>query len=243
MKLHEIKLGKSMSIIGVFCAAVAGGLIADQLVDTGPVVCLVDPTCRTLTKNEQEMLRPVFGNALPYGDIRVFKRPPIHKVFSEDHIGSAFFNNVYLTKEAGPQQDDFGLSVNPDSKEDVIGDDIFVHEISHVWQNQQRRSPIILDELDYYYEIKPDSVFSDFNREQQAEIIRTYFVLRREILRDQEKLNLPEHSPTTQGLAKALVPKCQRFLEHQRLLEKILPLEPVNTCRVPATERLSHPDL
>lgn len=226
-----MKLGKSMSLVGVFCAAVAGGMVADALVDTGPVVCLVDPTCRDLTQNEQKMLRPIFGNTLPYAEIKVFKRPPLLKLFADGHIGSVFHKNVYLTKDAGPQQDDYGLSADPVFGGDVIGDDIFVHEIAHIWQNQKVGHPFNLEEQDYYYEIKPDSVFSDFNFEQQAEIIRTYFVLRREIIRDTKQMDAfgtPEEE--RQLLDRTMSAKCSRMVPHQKILEKVLPFEPLTVC-------------
>lgn len=230
-----MKLGKSLSLVGIFCAAVAGGMIADAVVDTGPVVCLVDPTCRSLTKNEQRMLRPLFGDTLPYSEIKVFRRPPLLKLFSDGHIASAFNNNVYLTKEAGPQQDDFGLSVDPDSGADVTGDDIFVHEVAHIWQNQRGGHSYVLEDMEYYYEIKPHSVFSDFNREQQAEIIRTYFVLKRDILRYQDKSEQTQMpSDNHRLLNKSLALQCERLQSHQKLLENVLPLEPFSTCTQPA---------
>lgn len=226
-----MRLNKTFSIVGIFLAAVAGGMIADTLVDTGPVVCLVDPTCRQLTENEQALLKPIFGDSLPYSDIRIYRRPSLHKLFSEGNIATAHNNNVYLTKDAGPQQADFGLGKDPASGVTVTGDDIFVHEIAHVWQNQTSGGSFSFKELDYYYEIKPNSLFRDFNREQQAEIIRSYFEQRRDIIRDHAQIEALATPDENRRLLKKLLPgKCGNLVTHQRVLEKVLPLEPVTVC-------------
>ncbi len=58
--------------------AVAVGLAADMMFDTGPAVCKIDPTCRKLTSDEIALAKPLFGNTIRYKDVLVFERHALY---------------------------------------------------------------------------------------------------------------------------------------------------------------------
>ena len=63
---------------------------------------------------------------------------------------------------------------------DLDAQGLFIHEMTHVWQHQQgvnlilKRHPF----MRYDYSIKPGWRLERYNLEQQAEIVRHYFMLK-----------------------------------------------------------------
>jgi len=61
---------------------------------------------------------------------------------------------------------------------DAFNFGLFMHEMTHIWQNQdhpvRHRLSWLFDSKEYGYDLSPDSRFEDFSIEQQAAIIEDY---------------------------------------------------------------------
>ena len=125
-----------------------------------------------LTKGETEMVESIFGDEINTANIR--------KHFKDkSHITHVLPGKVGTVLPPHSHIDFFGKDVH---SADYSGDDsrragLFIHETTHVWQNQNHNWR--LDKLHkcrvYDYTLKPTSTFRDFGVEQQAEIIEDYY--------------------------------------------------------------------
>ncbi|MFN3945692.1 MAG: vgr related protein [Allosphingosinicella sp.] len=135
----------------------------------------IDPAVpRALTPGEVALARTVFGAAIDYDAVTVNRRrwfpfQPVDTVMAPDghiwiHPRSALWRDDYAEARPGLQ----GL---------------FVHELVHVWQAQRRgrwylalmRHPFCR----YRYVHRPGWPLERYGLEQQAEIVRHVFLLRR----------------------------------------------------------------
>ena len=131
---------------------------------------------RPLTPGEIAMARSVFGDAVDYDRVRLFRREwwPFHP----QNAAMAPMGNIYFHPDGGVWSDDF-------SKETLGRQGFFIHEMTHVWQAQAKgrfylplmRHPFCR----YSYELKPGQSFARYGLEQQAELVRNAFLAKRGI--------------------------------------------------------------
>jgi hypothetical protein len=131
---------------------------------------------RPLASGEIELARSLFGEGIDYGRVRLVRRKwwpfqPRSTVMAPD-------GHIWFHPESDLWSDDF--STAPLSLQGL-----FVHEMTHVMQAQQRgrfylplmRHPFCR----YAYRIRDDVPFDRYGLEQQAEIMRHIFLSRRGI--------------------------------------------------------------
>ena len=134
-------------------------------------------TTRPLTVGEIKMAQSVFGDSIDYSQVKVHSgrlMGPLHKEnFAKTTLSHIFMHNLY--------QDDF-------SKSPYL-QDLFIHEMAHVWQYQQRtfaptaidlRNSIHYTPKAYEYDLSDKKDLLEFGTEQQASIIAAYFVLKQQ---------------------------------------------------------------
>ncbi len=128
-------------------------------------------TGRFLTPAETKLADSVFGSAINYDHVRINNRKwiffqPRQTAMSPD--GQLWFHpkgNLYCSDFCDANVDEQGL---------------FIHEMTHVWQQQSginlilRRHPFCR----YSYSLKPGWPLQRYGIEQQAEIVRHAFLLR-----------------------------------------------------------------
>ncbi len=127
---------------------------------------------RALTDGEITLARSVFGGAIDYAKVRIALRKwaffqPRGTVMAP--TGSIHFHPLgtrYRADFAAGGLDDQGL---------------FIHEMVHVWQHQKGIFlPIVRHPFCRYdYAIRPGLALHRYGIEQQAEIVRHTFLLRR----------------------------------------------------------------
>ena len=129
---------------------------------------------RPLTPGEIALASPIFGDAIDYGRVRLFLgkwwplQPP--------RTAMAPMGNIHFHPNGGGWSEDF-------SKEPLGRQAYFMHELTHVWQAQTKgrfylplmRHPFCR----YRYALVPGRPFRRYGIEQQAEIVRHVFLLRR----------------------------------------------------------------
>jgi len=128
---------------------------------------------RGLTPREIELARSVFGDAIDYSKVRLFKGKwwPLHP----RSAAMAPMGNIYFHPEGEVWSEDF-------SREPLGRQGFFIHEMTHVWQSQKSgrlylplmRHPFCR----YSYELKPGKPFHRYGLEQQAEIVAHSFLAR-----------------------------------------------------------------
>jgi len=129
---------------------------------------------RPLTAEEVQLARSVFGDAIDYSRVRMIKGKwwPLHP----RNAAMAPTGNVHFHPHGQLWSDDFAR--------DTLGrQGLFIHELTHVWQTQLRgryylplmRHPFCR----YRYEFAQDRPFTRYGLEQQAEIVRHIFLMRR----------------------------------------------------------------
>jgi hypothetical protein len=140
---------------------------------------------RFLTDAEKDLARTVFEETLPYGAIylsnglglqhRAYTIPhPLHLGSYVIHIGPEIFTDA---------TDSSKLMFNQ------TGDSVFIHELTHVWQGVNRRTPLNYMFDSVYHQIHDGSHAYDladadigtkswgkFGAEQQAMIVQNWYV-------------------------------------------------------------------
>lgn len=129
---------------------------------------------RSLTSAECALALDVFGNTIDLSSVRIRRRkwfplqPTATVMAPMGHIHFAPQSPVYC--------DDFG-------KASLGSQGLFVHEMVHVWQSQERgrwwlplmRHPFCR----YSYTYREGKPFDSYGIEQQAEIVRHWFMAKR----------------------------------------------------------------
>lgn len=128
-------------------------------------------TSRPLSPGEIALARSIFGDAIDYADVRLFKGKwwPFHP----RNAAMAPTGHIWFHPEAGGWSEDF-------SKETLGSQGFFIHELTHVWQAQKSgrlylplmRHPFCR----YAYKLRPGKPFHRYGLEQQAEIVRHRFL-------------------------------------------------------------------
>ena len=126
---------------------------------------------RSLTSGEVELARSIFGGAMDYSRVRLFRGKwwPLQPRRS----AMAPTGSIWFHPDGGGWSDDF-------SKEPLGLQAFWMHEMTHVWQAQKRgrlylplmRHPFCR----YAYQLEPGRQFERYGIEQQAEIVRHRFL-------------------------------------------------------------------
>lgn len=132
-----------------------------------------DPV-RRLTAGEDEMVRSIFGGAIDTAGVRIYRRKwfPLQP----RNVVMAPCGHIHFHDEGEIWCADFATAP-------LHRQGLFIHEMTHVWQAQQRgrfylplmRHPFCR----YAYSVRPGWPLDRYGVEQQAEIIRHVFLLRR----------------------------------------------------------------
>lgn len=132
------------------------------------------PTGRGLTLAEIALCRPLFGDAIDYGRVRIHRRAwwplqPRGVVMAPDGA-------IWCHPKGSAWREDYALA-GPALQE------LFIHEMVHVWQAQRGGRwflPLIRHPFcRYAYTLRPGRPFARYGVEQQAEIVRHAFRARR----------------------------------------------------------------
>ncbi|MBT2188876.1 vgr related protein [Sphingobium nicotianae] len=132
----------------------------------------VHPVERPLTDPERALVREMFGRAIDVAPVRVRRRA--WWPFQPRRTVMAPRGHIHFHPQGDSYCDCFGSDT-------LAGQGLFLHEMTHVWQHQSglnlllRRHPFC--RYDYVYE--PGKPFARYGIEQQAEIVRHVFLLRR----------------------------------------------------------------
>src|SRR6476620_9656772 len=126
---------------------------------------------RPLTPGEIALARPLFGDSIDYGKVRLFcgKLWPLQPRLN----AMAPTGNIHSHPDGGGYSEDFGA-------ETLSRQAFFIHELTHVWQAQTKgrfylplmRHPFCR----YLYDLKPGRPFNRYGLEQQAEIVKDAFL-------------------------------------------------------------------
>lgn len=129
---------------------------------------------RGLTEAERALARSVFGDAIDYDAVRIFNRK--WAFFQPRRVTMAPMGHIHFHPRGQawcPDFCDVGLQRQAH----------FIHEMTHVWQAQTRgRWYLVLMRypgMRYSYALKPGWPLERYNLEQQAEIVKHYFLLSR----------------------------------------------------------------
>ena len=129
---------------------------------------------RPLTPGEIELGQSIFGDAIDYAKVRLIKGKwwPFHpRNAAMAPTGSIWFHPV-----AGGWSNDF-------AQEPLGAQAFFIHELTHVLQAQQRGKyylPLMRHPFcRYTYQLVPGKPFHRYGLEQQAEMVKHVYLLRR----------------------------------------------------------------
>lgn len=127
---------------------------------------------RALTTDEVALAQTIFGTAINYDDVRIIRQK--WAFFQPRETVMAPRGSIHFHPLGCRYCDDFGCAPRE-------AQGLFIHEMTHVWQHQQgiflplRRLPFAR----YTYEISVGKPLHRYGIEQQAEIVRHAFLLRR----------------------------------------------------------------
>jgi hypothetical protein len=129
---------------------------------------------RALTSGEIDLVRSIFGDAIDYQRVRMIRRKwwPLQP----RNAAMAPTGNIHFHPTGNLWSEDF-------SREPLWLQGFFIHEMTHVWQAQRYgRSYLPLMRhpfCRYRYKIVSGRPFHRYGLEQQAEMVRHAFLLRR----------------------------------------------------------------
>lgn len=159
---------RKKSLFRIFGKAVAGLTLGASILYGGFVGVFYAGRGDRLTEGEAALVTSIFGDEIDASKIR--------KHFKNDnHITHLFSSKAGTVLPLISHIDIFGpyVSSKDYSREGENLYGFFAHEATHVWQNQNWAWTTKAMRV-YEYELKPESKFSDFGGEQQAEIIEAY---------------------------------------------------------------------
>lgn len=147
--------------------------MAGVAADASPAPCPVGGE-RPLTPGEIALARSVFGDAIDYTPVRIRRRKffPFHP----RKVTMAPRGHLHFHPAASHYCDDFAKAVLAQQAH-------FIHEMTYVWQTQTLGEWYLITRRHlwcrYDYAIKPGWKLAQYGIEQQAEIVRHTFMLRR----------------------------------------------------------------
>lgn len=131
------------------------------------------PHWRALTAGEIAMAARLFGSAVDYARVRIYRRR--YLPFGLQPVNCAMTPNGHLYFHQSRCLDDFSCASEQARH-------WFMHEMVHVWQHQLgypvRLRGAVRIGLSYRYRLAMDSTLSDYNMEAQGDLLADYFVLR-----------------------------------------------------------------
>ena len=131
-------------------------------------------TVRPLTEGERALAASVFGSAIDYDAVTVKRRKWFP--FQPRNVLMAPTGHVHIHPQSDHWSEDFG-------REHPHRQGWFLHELTHVWQTQSRGKyylPLMRHPFcRYSYVLKPGWPLHRYGLEQQAEIVRHAFMLRK----------------------------------------------------------------
>lgn len=131
-------------------------------------------TSRKLTEKEKALARSVFGTAIDYDKVEI--RNKKWAFFQPKLVAMAPMGHIHFNPKSDLYCEDF-------CDAQTYRQGLFIHEMTHVWQAQKRgklylvlmRHPFAR----YDYSLKPGWPLERYGLEQQAEIVRHIFLLRK----------------------------------------------------------------
>lgn len=132
-----------------------------------------------LNQKEIFIAKYIFGSSLDISKVMMFHKASFSKQISRTIRNNIFFNHSHKLKDPGYRNSEPFLK-------------IFIHELTHVWQFQNKGSYYIVDSLvnqslgyvlhnkrteAYKYNLSIDQDFKNYNVEQQAKMIEEYFAM------------------------------------------------------------------
>ena len=127
---------------------------------------------RSLTEGEITLARSMYGDAIDYGAVRLANRK--WAFFQPRDVVMAPRGCIHFHPGGDLWCDDFAVA-------SLDRQGLFIHEMCHIWQHQRgiflplKRHPFCR----YDYAIRPGWRLERYGIEQQAEIVRHAFLLRR----------------------------------------------------------------
>ncbi len=138
---------------------------------------------RPLTPGETALARSVFGNAIAYDAVRVRTRK--WAFFQPRGIVMAPMGHLHFHPDGGLYCADFSCPPGDDGAQRRRWQGLFIHEMTHVWQAQTRgRWYLVLMRhpfATYSYSLRPGWPLTRYGLEQQAEIVRHYWLLMQDV--------------------------------------------------------------
>lgn len=135
---------------------------------------------RPLTQGEIDLAKTVFGNAIDYTQVKVCDGT--QGFFQRVGMAMTVSNNLYMNDM---YRDDYG-------QPDADYRHIFIHEMAHVWQYQNKvLNPVVSAvqlnlrhkfnyDKAYFFELDEKKDLTDYGMEQQAAMIEEYFLIKKE---------------------------------------------------------------
>ncbi len=122
-----------------------------------------------MTEGEIAMAQEVFGDSVDYSKVQVFNKK--FQLFQRRDVAMAPNGNIYF--HPADYMDDFSASTMGNRS-------WFMHEMTHVWQNQQGINvyAAAFDRRYDYRPLEPGKAFRSYGLEQQADIVQDYFLMR-----------------------------------------------------------------
>lgn len=127
-----------------------------------------------MTEGEIALARSVFGTSIDYAQVRIRRRKFFP--FQPRRVAMAPRGHLHFHPRADAYCDDFAVAA-------AHRQGLFIHELTHVWQTQTRGEWYLILHRHpwcrYDYSLKPGWRLEKYGIEQQAEIVRHAFLLRR----------------------------------------------------------------
>ncbi|QPQ55277.1 vgr related protein [Allosphingosinicella flava] len=131
-------------------------------------------TTRPLTPGEIALACSIFGDAIDYRRVTIRRRKWFP--FQPRETVMAPCGHIHFHPDSSLWREDYSVA-------SLAGQGLFIHEMTHVWQTQRRgryylplmRHPFCR----YRYRYRPGWPLQRYGLEQQAEIVRHVFLLRR----------------------------------------------------------------
>ena len=145
----------------------------DEDLESDIVKCLRTGQCRKLTAGEIALAMTVFGSDINYDIVRVYRHA--YKSF----LGLQPSNTLVAPDGSIYADEDGSVYAEDYSATGFTLQAAFIHEMTHVWQDQQGIDVFTrgIFERRYDYTIEAGKRFEDYLIEQQASIVKDYFRL------------------------------------------------------------------
>ncbi|TAL38095.1 MAG: DUF4157 domain-containing protein [Alphaproteobacteria bacterium] len=138
---------------------------------------------RPLTPGEIALAKTVFGDSVDYARVRLHDKRILPPGIQHKHQAVAKGSDISFPRDAYAA--DFSAETNPQKQS------VFIHELVHVWQHQNRVLSTPREALketlkhkfnyskSYLHRLSPDKDLTRYGFEQQAAIIQDFFLFSR----------------------------------------------------------------